>query len=63
MLVKQDREGILLVTNNGEEKLCRYCSETLNEYQKNLSLTDFEIEAIGLVLEKFQLFLTNNSLL
>ena len=50
--------GILLaLTNNLEEKLCRYCSGTFNEYQKNLSLTDLEIEAIILVLEKFQLFL------
>ena len=34
--------GILLaVTNIGEEKLCRYCSGTFNDYQKNLSSTDF----------------------
>ena len=44
------------VTNIGEEKLCRYCSGTFNDYQKNLSSTDLEIEAIILVLEKFQLF-------
>ena len=51
-------EGILLVvTNIGEEKLCRYCSGTFNDYQKNLSSTNLEIEAIILVLEKFQLFL------
>ena len=51
-------EGILLaVTNIGEEKLCRYCSGTFNDYQKNLSSTYLEIEAIILVLEKFQLFL------
>ena len=51
-------EGILLVvTNIGEEKLCRYCSGTFNDYQKNLSSIDLEIEAIILVLEKFQLFL------
>ena len=50
--------GILLaVTNIGEEKLCRYCSGTFNDYQKNLSSTYLEIEAIILVLEKFQLFL------
>ena len=50
--------GILLaLTNNLEEKLYRYCSGTFNEYQKNLSSTDLEIEAIILVLEKFQLFL------
>ena len=31
--------GILLaVTNIGEEKLCRYCSGTFNDNQKNLSL-------------------------
>ena len=36
--------GILLaLTNNLEEKLCRYCNGTFNEYQKNLSLTDLEI--------------------
>ena len=45
------------VTNIGEEKLRRYCSETFNDYQKNLSSTNVEIEAIILVLEKFQLFL------
>ena len=50
--------GILLaLTNNLEEKLCIYCSRTFNEYQKNLSSIDLEIEAIILVLEKFQLFL------
>ena len=50
--------GILLaLTNNLEEKLCRYCSGTFSDYQKNLSSTDLEIEAIILVLEKFQLFL------
>ena len=50
--------GILsTLTNNLEEKLCRYCSGTFNEYQKNLSSIDLEIEAIILVLEKFQLFL------
>ena len=50
--------GILLaLTNNLEEKLCRYCSGTFSEYQKNLSSTNLEIEAIILVLEKFQLFL------
>ena len=50
--------GILLaLTNNLEEKLCRYCSRTFSDYQKNLSSTDLEIEAINLVLEKFQLFL------
>ena len=50
--------GIFLaLTNNLEEKLRRYCSGTFNEYQKNLSSTDLEIEAIILVLEKFQLFL------
>ena len=50
--------GILLaLTNNLEEKFCRCCSGTFNEYQKNLSSTDLEIEAIILVLEKFQLFL------
>ena len=49
--------GILLaVTNIGKEKLCRYCSGTFKDYQKNLSSTDLEIEAIILVLEKFQLF-------
>ena len=48
---------LLVVTNIGEEKLCRYCSETFNDYQKNLSFIDLEIEAIILVLEKFQLFL------
>ena len=38
-------EGILLVvTNIGEEKLCRYCSGTFNDYQKNLSSTDLEID-------------------
>ena len=37
---------LLVVTNIGEEKLCRYCSETFNDYQKNLSSTDLEIEAI-----------------
>ena len=40
-----------------EEKLCGYCSGTFNEYKKNLSSTDLEMEAIILVLEKFQLFL------
>ena len=50
--------GILLaLTNNLEEKFCRYCSGTFNEYQKSLSSTNLEIEAIILVLEKFQLFL------
>ena len=50
--------GILLaITNIGEEKLCRYYSGTFNDYQKNLSSTDLEIEVIILVLEKFQLFL------
>ena len=50
--------GILLVvTNIGEEKLWRYYSGTFNDYQKNLSSTNLEIEAIILVLEKFQLFL------
>ena len=50
--------GILLaLTNNLEKKLCRYCSGAFNEYQKNLSSIDLEIEAIILVLEKFQLFL------
>ena len=51
--------GILLaVTNIGEEKLCRYCIGTFNNYKKkNLSSTDLEIEVIILVLEKFQLFL------
>ena len=49
--------GILLaVSNIGEEKLCRYCRGIFNDYQKNLSSTDLEIEAIILVLEKFQLF-------
>ena len=48
---------LLAITNNGEEKLRRYCSETFNDYQKNLSSTNVEIEAIILVLEKFQLFL------
>ena len=43
--------------NIGEKKLCRYCSGTFNDYQKNLSSTDLEIEAIILVLKKFQLFL------
>ena len=51
-------ENILLaITNIGEEKLCRYCSGTFNDYQKNLCSTDLEIEAIILVLENFQLFL------
>ena len=45
------------VTNIGEEKLCRYCSGIFNDYQKNLSSTYLEIEAIILVLENFQLFL------
>ena len=50
--------GILLViTNIGKEKLYRYYSGTFNDYQKNLSSTDLEIEAIILVLENFQLFL------
>ena len=50
--------GILLaVTNIGEEKLCRYYSGMFNDYQKNLSSTDLEIETLILVLEKFQLFL------
>ena len=50
--------GILLaVTNIREEKLCRYCSGTFKDYQNNLNSTDLEIEAIILVLEKFQLFL------
>ena len=44
---------LLAVTNIGEEKLCRYCSGTFNDYQKNLSSTDLEIEAIILVLENF----------
>ena len=36
--------GILLaLTNNLEEKLCRYCIGTFNEYQNNLSLTDLKI--------------------
>ena len=36
--------GILLpLTNNLEEKLCRYCNGTFNEYQKNPSSTDLEI--------------------
>ena len=49
--------GILLaITNLGEEKLCRYCSGIFNDCQKNLSSIDLEIEAIILVLEKFQLF-------
>ena len=48
---------LLALTNNLEEKLCSYCSGTFNEYQKNFSSTDLEIEAIILVLEKFQLFL------
>ena len=42
---------------NEEEKLCRCCSGTFNEYQQNLSSTDLEIEATILVLENFQLFL------
>ena len=42
--------GILLaITNIGEKKPCRYCSGTFNDYQKNLSSTDLEIEAIILV--------------
>ena len=50
--------GILLtLANNEEEKLCRYCSGTFNEYQKSLSSTNLEIENIILVLENFQLFL------
>ena len=50
--------GILLaITNIGEKKLCRYCSGTFYNYQKNLSSIDLEIEVIILVLEKFQLFL------
>ena len=50
--------GILLaITNIGEEKLCRYCIGTFNNYQKNFSSTNLEIEAIILVLEKLQLFL------
>ena len=50
-------EGILLVvTNIREEKLCRYCSGTFNDYQKNLSSTKLEIEAIIVVSKKFKLF-------
>ena len=48
---------LLVVTNIEEEKLCRYCSGTFNDYQKNFSSTNLEIEAIILVLEKFQLIL------
>ena len=34
------RGGILLaVTNIGKENLCRYCSGTFNDYQKNLNST------------------------
>ena len=35
----------------------QWSSGTFNDYQKNLCSTDLEIEAIILVLEKFQLFL------
>ena len=48
---------LLVVTNIGEEKLCRYYNGIFNDYQKNLSSTNLEIETIILVLEKFQLFL------
>ena len=47
---------LLAVSNIGEEKLCRYYSGMFNDYQKNLSSTDLEVEAIILVLEKIQLF-------
>ena len=47
----------LALTNNEEEKRCRYCSRIFNEYKKNLSSIDLEIVAIILVLEKIQLFL------
>ena len=49
--------GILLaITNIGEEKLCRYCSGTFKDYQKNLSSTDLEIETIILVLKNSNYF-------
>ena len=48
---------LLVVTNIGEEKLCRYYNGIFNDYQKNLSSTNLEIETIILVLEKFQLIL------
>ena len=52
--------GILLVlTNNEEEKHCKYCTGTFNEYQKNLRSLDLEIETIILVLENFQLLLNH----
>ena len=37
---------LLAITNIGEEKLCRYYSGTFNDYQKNLSSTNLEIESI-----------------
>ena len=43
-------EGTLLAkTNIGEKKLRRYCIGTFNDYQKNLSSINLEIEAIILV--------------
>ena len=48
---------LLALANNQEEKLCRYCSGTFNNYQKNFSSINLEIEVIILVLKKFQLFL------
>ena len=45
-----------VVTNIGEEKLCRYCSGTFKDYQKNLSSTDLEIETIILVLKNSNYF-------
>ena len=55
-LEQKVQDILLAVTNIGEEKLCRYCSGTFNDYQKNISSTNLEIEAIILVLENFQLF-------
>ena len=47
---------LLAVSNIGEEKLCRYYSGTFKDYQKNLSSTDLEIEAIILVLKNSNYF-------
>lgn len=48
---------LLALTNNKEElKLYRYCSRNFNDYLKNFSFIDLEIETIILVLEKLQLF-------
>ena len=58
MLAKQDGEIYFQQSLIQEKKnFIEYCSGTFNDYQKNLSSIDLEIEAIILVLEKFQLFL------